>query len=81
MREVPAPRRPTKHSVKVGDLKTSVTIEDAFWRALREIAIERCMSMPNLVTSINADRRQSNLSSAIRVFVLRHYVTEYKRRI
>lgn len=71
-------RTSTKHSVALNGRKTSVTVEDAFWVGLREIAVARAMSLPQLIGAINRDRRRGNLSSAIRVFVLRHYVDQYK---
>jgi predicted DNA-binding ribbon-helix-helix protein len=35
----------------------------------------------HLITSIDADRQSDNLSSVIRVFVLRHYMDQHRRRI
>ncbi len=58
-----------KHSVVIAGHRTSVTMEDAFWRGLREIAAADGMSLNQLVTRIDADRSGS-LSSALRVFVL-----------
>jgi predicted DNA-binding ribbon-helix-helix protein len=75
-----APPGPTKRSIKLGELRTSVAIEDAFWDALREIARDREVSVPNLIASIKNNPRQPNLSSAIRVFVLRHYIDQCRRR-
>jgi predicted DNA-binding ribbon-helix-helix protein len=62
-----------KRSVVIGGHKTSVSIEDAFWKGLKAIAGERDMNLSELVTSIDSDRRHSNLSSAIRLYVLNHY--------
>jgi predicted DNA-binding ribbon-helix-helix protein len=62
-----------KRSVFVSGRQTSVSVEDQFWAGLAEIATELELSMPALVTSINVDRKHSNLSSAIRLFVLRYY--------
>jgi predicted DNA-binding ribbon-helix-helix protein len=56
--------------------KTSVTVEDAFWKSLRAIAAARNMSMPVLVQEIDKKRQHANLSSAIRVFVLEYYYRE-----
>jgi predicted DNA-binding ribbon-helix-helix protein len=71
---VKAPKRTiAKRTVFVSGRQTSVSVEDQFWEALTEIATELRLSVPALVTSINADRNHSNLSSAIRLFVLRHY--------
>jgi predicted DNA-binding ribbon-helix-helix protein len=62
-----------KRSVIIAGHKTSVSVEDAFWKALKEIAGERDMNLSELVTSIDSDRQHSNLSSAIRLHVLNHY--------
>jgi predicted DNA-binding ribbon-helix-helix protein len=62
-----------KRSIVIGGHKTSVSLEDAFWTALKAIASERDMNLSELVTSIDSDRRHSNLSSAIRLYVLNHY--------
>jgi predicted DNA-binding ribbon-helix-helix protein len=53
--------------------KTSVSLEDTFWEALREIARQRRMTLSDLVSSINLQRERYNLSSAIRVFVFDWY--------
>jgi predicted DNA-binding ribbon-helix-helix protein len=62
-----------KRSIIVAGHKTSVSLEDAFWSALKEIAAHRHMTLSALVASINTDRQYANLSSAIRVFVLNEY--------
>ena len=62
-----------KRSVVVSGHKTSVSLEDAFWRALREIAAGRNMALSDLVASIDAERQHANLSSAIRLFILGFY--------
>ncbi|UCH75622.1 MAG: ribbon-helix-helix domain-containing protein [Rhodospirillales bacterium] len=59
-----------KHSITVAGHRTSVSLEDAFWILLGEIAQSRHRSVSDLVTEIDRDR-SGNLSSAIRVFVLR----------
>ena len=59
-----------KRSIVIAGHKTSVSLEDAFWNALREIATARQSTLSDLVATIDADRQHSNLSSAIRVFVL-----------
>jgi predicted DNA-binding ribbon-helix-helix protein len=71
-------RRPMKsvvvrRSVRVADHKTCVSIENEFWEGLVEIAKERGVSPSELITSIDRDRREPNLSSAVRLFVLNHY--------
>lgn len=54
-----------KRSIAVGGCKTSVGLEDAFWRAINEIAHIRRVPVYKLITEINADREHTNLSSAI----------------
>ena len=58
-----------KRSIVIGGHKTSVSLEQAFWQAFKEIAILRNMSLSELVMTIDA-KRSGNLSSAIRLFVL-----------
>ena len=60
----------TKHSVMIAGHRTSVSLEDPFWAALREIAQARGQSVQALIGAIDAGRGGQNLSSAIRVFVL-----------
>jgi predicted DNA-binding ribbon-helix-helix protein len=62
-----------KRSIVIAGHKTSVSLEDAFWRGLKEIATERDITLSDLVASVDTDRRNGNLSSAIRLFVLDHY--------
>jgi predicted DNA-binding ribbon-helix-helix protein len=62
-----------KRSIMIAGHKTSVSIEDAFWTALKEIAQARQQSVAELIGAIDSARRGSNLSSAIRVFVLDYY--------
>jgi predicted DNA-binding ribbon-helix-helix protein len=62
-----------KRSVVLAGHKTSVSLEEAFWRGLKDIASSRRSTLSNLIGSINTDREQGNLSSAIRLFVLSHY--------
>ena len=59
-----------KRSIVLAGHKTSVSLEDAFWRALKEIAGARHTTLCNLVSAIDIEREQGNLSSAIRLFVL-----------
>ena len=62
-----------KRSIWIGHRKTSVTLEMPFWDGLEEIANERGLTMSALVEKIKTERRKGNLSSACRLFVLRHY--------
>jgi predicted DNA-binding ribbon-helix-helix protein len=62
-----------KRSVVVQEHKTSISLEDEFWDGLKEIASLRETGLSELVNAIDAEHRQTNLSSAIRLFVLDHY--------
>ena len=62
-----------KRSIVIAGHKTSVSLEDAFWTSLKEIAGSRQMTLSDLVSSIDSERQHRNLSSAIRLFVLDHY--------
>ncbi len=62
-----------KRSIVIAGHKTSVSLEDAFWKGLKEIANGRDMTLSDLVATIDTERRHGNLSSAIRLFVLDHY--------
>src|SRR5262245_21135980 len=66
-------RPPVKRSIMIAGHKTSVSLEDAFWKGVKEIAATRNMTMSDLIATINRDRRHDNLSSAIRLFVLDFY--------
>jgi predicted DNA-binding ribbon-helix-helix protein len=63
----------TKRSVMIDGHKTSVSLEDAFWTTLKDIARERNETLSRLVTTIDGERGAGNLSSAIRLFVLGRY--------
>jgi predicted DNA-binding ribbon-helix-helix protein len=62
-----------KRSVVIAGHKTSVSLEDAFWGALKEIATGLNKTLSDLVAEIDTGRPHGNLSSAIRLFVLDHY--------
>ena len=62
-----------KRSIVIDGHKTSVSLKDPFWSALKDIALEKQETLSSLVASIDRDRRQGNLSSAIRLFVLDRY--------
>jgi predicted DNA-binding ribbon-helix-helix protein len=61
-----------KRSIVIGGRKTSVSLEDAFWKGLKEIASARDLTLSALVTNIDSGRTSGNLSSAIRLVVLGH---------
>ena len=63
----------TKRSVVVGGHKTSVSLEEAFWDGLKEISGSRNTTLSGLISEIDSNRHESNLSSAIRLFVLGYF--------
>jgi predicted DNA-binding ribbon-helix-helix protein len=63
----------TKRSVIIDGHKTSVSLEDAFWTTLKDIARERNETLSRLIAMIDGGRGAGNLSSAIRLFVLGRY--------
>ena len=72
--------RPRKRSLVIAGHATSLSLEDAFWDALREMAAERACSIADIVTEVDAARtrdaigsRPASLSSALRTHVLGHY--------
>ena len=72
-----------KRSTVVAGHRTSVSLEDAFWNAMKVIALERQMSVSGLLSEIDTNRQQGNLSSAIRLFVLDFYrdqIFEHEKR-
>lgn len=62
-----------KRSVVIGGHKTSVSLEDAFWTGLKQIASSRKLGLSEMVAMIDAERSCGNLSSAIRLFVLEQF--------
>ena len=69
-----------KRSIVVDHHKTSVSLEDDFWNALRDIAHGRGETVSQLVAGIDSNRQAPNLSSAIRTFVLWHYIDQSARQ-
>ena len=66
--------RPVKRSLTLKGHRTSVSLEDEFWQAFRDIAAESGRPINELAAEIDADRgTERGLASAIRVFVLNHY--------
>jgi predicted DNA-binding ribbon-helix-helix protein len=68
----------TKRSIAIEGQKTSVSLENEFWRGVKEIAGQRDMTLSDLIKEIGAGR-PGNLSSALRVYVLEHYQAEAVR--
>lgn len=62
--------RPVKRSLTLRGHRTSVSLEDAFWRAFRDIAARERRTINGLAAEIDEARGDVGLASAIRVFVL-----------
>ena len=79
---MPQPKAPRgksllrKRSITLDTHKSSMTLEDAFWDALKDIAAAQGTTVDRLMTAIDSERRERrhpNLSSAVRLFVLAYY--------
>lgn len=67
-------RGPEKHSLTLRGHRTSVSLEEEFWQAFREIADQRGIGLNQLAIEVDEGRTEDiGLASAIRLFVLRHY--------
>ena len=62
-----------KRSVIIAGQRKNISLEEAIWQSLKEIADYQDMTLPALVATIGSERNQGKLSSAIRVFVLNFY--------
>jgi predicted DNA-binding ribbon-helix-helix protein len=74
-----------KRSINIGVHRTSVSLEDAFWSELKEIAHNQGVAVSKLVAQIEDTRQQgnlssSNLSSALRLYVLEHIRSQWARQ-
>ena len=68
-----------KRSIVINKHKTSVSLEDAFWIELKNIARERRKTLSELVRQIDEGRNPGNLSSALRLFVLDHFIQRLRK--
>ena len=62
---------PVKRSLTLRGHRTSVSLEEPFWQAFRDLAAQQGMTLNQLATHIDAQRGQTGLASAIRVHILR----------
>ncbi|NNE21691.1 MAG: ribbon-helix-helix domain-containing protein [Rhizobiales bacterium] len=62
---------PIKRSITIAGHRTSLSLEEEFWTALKTIAAANNKSTTQLIATIDEARGDRNLSSAVRVFVLR----------
>ena len=65
--------RPVKHSVTLHGHRTSISLEDEFWRAFREIAQKKDITINALTAEIDTARGDLGLASAIRIYVLKYF--------
>ena len=70
-----------KRSVRPAGHKTSVSLEDDFLKALKEISRARQMTLSDLIHEIDERRQHGNLSSAIRLFVLKFYRSQASEKV
>jgi predicted DNA-binding ribbon-helix-helix protein len=65
--------RPEKRSFTISGHRTSISLETAFWDALKAIAKEEKTSAAALIGRVDEVRGKAGLSSAVRVWILKHY--------
>ena len=65
------PKDIKKHSVNLSGHRTSISLENIFWNQIKTLATDRGVTVNQLLTEIDLDRK-GNLSSAVRVYVLEH---------
>ena len=70
-----------KRSVVLRGHKTSISVEDAFWSSVKEIAASGQMTVSELISAIDSERHHGNLSSSIRLFVLNFYREQLLERL
>lgn len=62
--------KPEKRSITIAGHATSVSLEPAFWDALKDMAAEKNQSVPDLIRTLDAEQREASLSSKLRVAIL-----------
>ena len=73
--------KPVKRSFNVAGHRTSISLEAPFWEALRDLATQDKISMAALVARIDTERGPTNLSSAVRIYILNRYRTPSEKRL
>lgn len=66
-----------KRSIKIAGHSTSISLEEPFWIVLKQLADEEKLSLNALVEQVDKQREDTNLSSALRLYVL----AELQRRL
>lgn len=67
--------RPEKRSFSIQGHRTSISLEAAFWSALKTAAAEDGLTLAGLINAIDKDRGSAGLSSAVRVWILKRLQT------
>jgi predicted DNA-binding ribbon-helix-helix protein len=70
-----------KRSIVIAGQRTSVSLEDAFWRGLKEIAANHDTSVQSIVSAVRGGRGACNLSSELRLFILEYYRADARGKI
>jgi len=65
--------RPIKRSFSIGGHRTSISLEPPFWNALKDVAARERLPVAKLVGSIDKNRGESGLSSAVRIWLLNYF--------
>jgi len=65
--------RPIKRSFSIGGHRTSISLEPAFWTALRDVAARERLPLARLVATIDQNRGDEGLSSAVRIWLLSYF--------
>ncbi|AGK56453.1 arylsulfate sulfotransferase-like protein [Hyphomicrobium denitrificans 1NES1] len=63
--------RPEKRSFSIQGHRTSISLETAFWSALKAAAAEDGLTLAGLISAIDKERGSAGLSSAVRVWILK----------
>ena len=64
---------PVKRSLTIAGHRTSISLEQPFWEALQDIAVQKKLPLAALVAQIDETSRNCGLSSVLRVYVLNHH--------
>lgn len=65
--------RPQKRSFSIKGHRTSVSLEEPFWDALREVAQQKNLPIAKLVETIDASRGNTGLSTALRIYLFDYF--------
>lgn len=70
--------RPVKRSFAIKGHRTSISLEAAFWDALKEAAVQDSKPLAQVISEIDDSRGTSGLSSAVRIWLLERYRSRAK---